>query len=106
MDSFYDTFASHEAPEQTEQPECKFANREDLSTPYSSNGKKASEYSEPVPNTGAMVEFWLWVTHQRTNNTVAKRVNERFNRGELNGDNYASERARYIKLYNEELERL
>ncbi len=103
MDSFYDTFDNHEAPGQ---PECKFANRDDLSKPYSSDGKKTPEYSEPVPTTGAMVEWWRFFTRQRTNNTVAQKVNNQFTRASINGDNYTSERERYIKLYNEELERL
>ena len=102
MSGFYDNLGGYEA-KPLEQVATPHANRQNLSQPY--NGRdiqdkvnKASTGDEP--KSSGMHEWWLFFTRQQTKNVIAMGINHKFNRNELSGDNFESERQRYIDLYN------
>lgn len=102
-DSLYSQFEGYEAPVQ--EFETPHANRQDMRKPYDNGFKKKVDnaVTESKPITGALHEFWLWFSRQQTKNVIAMRINTKFNRNMLTGDNYDSERSRYVELYNAEL---
>ena len=97
----YDFAGDYSAPVQ--EVATPHANRQNLSQPYNGRDiqdKFESSVTEPEKTTSGMHEFWLWFTRQQTKNVVAMGINHHFDRNSLNGDNYNSERQRYIERYN------
>lgn len=109
MSSIYD-FAgdSYEAPLMPQKPvsETPHANRQDLSKPYVGRHEESKQESSSnwvAEKTNAAVEFWKFFTRQITSNCTAQTVNRSFTRNEINGDNYEQQKAKYIRLYNEQV---
>ena len=101
-DSFYSQFSDYES-KPLEEVATPHANRQNLSQPY--NGRDIQEKANNAstggePKSNGVHEFWLFFTRQQTKNVLAMGINHQFDRNSLSGDNYDSERQRYIDLYN------
>ena len=98
----------YEAPTVENKPvETPHQNRADLSKPYSSdfNQKVKQAVTDSEPKTNANYEWMLLITNRTSSNHIAIKVNANFVRNSITGDNFESEKARYINEYNRELER-
>ena len=104
-ESMYDFAGDYTAPTQSAQVDTPHQNRSDLSKPYAGTfAQKVKEATtESEPKTNASVSWWRFFTKQQDNNQIAQKINSQFNRDTLSGDNFASERQRYIDSYNWEV---
>ena len=104
-DSMYDFAGDYTAPQQ--EAETPHANRQNLSKPYKSDRQFQKNIdnavTQPEQKSSASHEFWLMFTQQQTKNVVAMGVNHQFDRNKLSGDNFDSEKQRYVDLYNQAL---
>ena len=102
--SMYD-FAgdNYQAPAQAEPVETPHQNRPHGVLKYENNlqfqQKVDAAPTDSAPKTSARYEWGLLIANRDSNNHVALKVNLLFVRNSITGDNFKSEKARYLSEY-------